>query len=67
MRKIIVSEFVTLDGVMEAPEKWQFPVSSTLQKAEWNNATLIKGNVAEAISKLMGTLELLAVLPSSNR
>jgi dihydrofolate reductase len=107
MRKIIVSEFVTLDGVMEAPETWQFPyysddmgevikaqilasdamllgrvtyevfaaywpsqtnnefgiadklnsspkfvVSSTLQKAEWNNSTLIKGNVAEEISKL---------------
>jgi len=107
MRKIIVSEFVTLDGVMESPEKWQFPyysddiaevikaqilasdamllgrvtyevfaaywpsqsnnefgiadklnsvpkfvVSSTLQKAEWNNSTLIKGNVAEEISKL---------------
>jgi len=24
MRKIIVSEFVTLDGVMEAPDKWSF-------------------------------------------
>jgi dihydrofolate reductase len=107
MRKLIVSEFVTLDGVMEAPEKWQFPyysddlaeviqaqilasdamllgrvtyevfaaywpsqtnnefgisdklnsepkfvVSSTLQKAEWNNSTLIKEHVAEEISKL---------------
>ena len=25
MRKVIVSEFVTLDGVMEAPETWQSP------------------------------------------
>lgn len=25
MRRIVVSEFVTLDGVMEAPEKWSFP------------------------------------------
>jgi dihydrofolate reductase len=24
MRKVIVSEFVTLDGVMESPEKWVF-------------------------------------------
>ncbi len=24
MRKIIVSEFLTLDGVMEAPEEWSF-------------------------------------------
>ncbi len=28
MRKLIVSEFMTLDGVMEAPEKWQFPYFS---------------------------------------
>ncbi len=32
MRKIIVSEFVTLDGVMEAPEKWSFQY--------WNEETL---------------------------
>ena len=25
MRRVIVSEFVTLDGVMEAPDQWQFP------------------------------------------
>jgi dihydrofolate reductase len=25
MRKLIAQTFVTLDGVMEAPEKWQFP------------------------------------------
>jgi hypothetical protein len=25
MRKIIVSEFVTLDGVAEEPGKWSFP------------------------------------------
>src|SRR5438874_9635700 len=24
-RKLIVTEFVSLDGVMEAPEKWSFP------------------------------------------
>jgi dihydrofolate reductase len=28
MRKLIVSEFLTLDGVMEAPEQWQFPFIS---------------------------------------
>ena len=28
MRKLIVSEFMTLDGVMEAPETWQFPYFS---------------------------------------
>lgn len=106
MRKVIVSQFMSLDGVIESPDKWQFPywndetgqfkqdelfavdglllgrvtyegfaaawpsmtdeagyadrmnslpkyvVSTTLDKAEWNNSTLIKANVAEEISKL---------------
>ena len=114
MRKVIVSEFVTLDGVMEDPggaEKFErggwtmpywneeigkvkfdelfasdalllgrvtyqgfaaawpsmtdeagfadrmnslpkFVVSTTLEKVEWNNSRLIKGNVAEEVSKL---------------
>jgi dihydrofolate reductase len=107
VRKLIVSEFLTLDGVMEANEKWQFPyfsddlaefnkaqilaldtillgrvtyeifasswpyrtnnefgvadklnrapkfvVSSTLEKAEWNNSRLIKRNAAQEISNL---------------
>jgi len=107
MRKIIVSEFLTLDGVMESNERWQFPyfsddlaefsmkqilaldaillgrvtyeifasswpsrtnnefgiadklnsvpkfvVSSTLEKAKWNNSTIIKENVAQEISTL---------------
>jgi dihydrofolate reductase len=106
MRKVIVSEFVSLDGVMEAPDQWHFPyfddemgeeigaamaaadamllgrvtyeewaafwptqssddeiadymnnirkfvVSTTLDTVEWQNSTLIKGNVAEEIAKL---------------
>ncbi len=107
MRKVIVSEFLTVDGVMEASEQWQppyfsddvaefikaqilgfgaellgrvtyevfaaywplqtnnefgiadkinsmpkFVVSSTLERAEWNNSTLIKANVEEEIGKL---------------
>ena len=107
MRKLIVSEFVTLDGVFEAPEEWQFPylsedlseqivaevhsaeasllgrntyeifaaswpqrthnefgvaeklnsepkyvVSSSLENTEWNNSTLIKGDVEQAVRKL---------------
>jgi len=107
MRKLIVSEFVTLDGVIEAPEEWQFPylsedlseqivaevhsaeasllgrntyeifaaswpqrmhnefgvadklnsepkyvVSSSLEKTEWNNSMLIKGDVEEEVRKL---------------
>ena len=107
MRKIIVSEFLSADGVMEAPDTWQFPfqseelgaiterqirdtdafllggvtyeifagfwptqthnefgiadklnsapkyvVSTTLQKADWNNSTQIKSNVIEEIRRL---------------
>ena len=107
MRKVTAGLFVSLDGVVESPEKWHFPyfndemgeavgaaisssdamllgrltyqefatywpgvssedepfathmnntpkyvVSKTLDKAEWNNSTLISGNVAEDITKL---------------
>lgn len=106
MRRVIVTEFLTLDGVMDAPHEWSFPywneeigkfkfdemfstdaillgrvtyegfaaawpsrtdeqgfadrinnlpkyvVSTTLQKAEWNNSKIIKGSVAEEVSKL---------------
>ena len=108
MRKVIVSEFVSLDGVVEAPDQWHFPywsdemgqeigaamgqadamlmgrvlyeewaafwpqqdpeenpvanhmngvrkhvVSTTLEEPlEWNNSTLIKGNVAQEIADL---------------
>lgn len=106
MRKIIVTEFVTLDGVLEEPQNWSFPywndeigkfkhdelfatdaqllgrvtyegfasawpsstdedgyadrlnslpkyvVSTTLERAEWNNSHLIKKNVVEEVFKL---------------
>jgi len=109
VRKVIAYEYVTLDGVMETPEKWQFPyfsddfekfnkaqilsfdvsllgrvtyeifasywpsqtnnefgladkinsapkyvLSSNLEKAEWNNTTLIRDekHLAEEINKL---------------
>lgn len=108
MRRLIAQTFVSLDGVMEAPEKWQlandlfddemgkyvfeayaaadalllgrvtyqefaafwpsqsaddpfaekinglpkFVVSSTLKRLDWKNSTLIKGDVAPAVTKL---------------
>jgi dihydrofolate reductase len=106
MRKVIVTEFVSLDGVAEAPEKWvfqfmsddigmfkhdelftadahllgrvtyevfasawpsrkdeagfadrmnnlpKFVVSTTLDRAEWKNSTIIKRNVAEEVLTL---------------
>jgi len=102
--KLQVAEFLTLDGVMEAPDQWngpflneemgmeiggnlfqcdallygrrtyeemaaawpertgdmadrfnsmpKFVVSTTLQEATWNNSRLIKGNIAEEVSRL---------------
>jgi dihydrofolate reductase len=109
MRKVVASELMSLDGVVESPEKWHFPyfndemaeaitaamaasdanllgrvtneefaafwpsqsseddqettdymnntpkfvVSKSLEEPlEWNNSALIKGEVAEEISKL---------------
>ena len=107
MRKIVVSEFLSADGVMEAPDTWQFPfqteemgaiterqtsetdafllgrvtyeifagfwpsmtqnefgvadkwnsapkyvVSTSLQKADWNNSTQIMSNIIEEIRRL---------------
>ncbi|WUH89977.1 dihydrofolate reductase family protein [Streptomyces sp. NBC_00433] len=105
MRKLIVSEFLTADGVMEAPNEWHGPyfdddmartvsaqmaatdalllgrvtyegfasawpemidqpggahmngvakyvVSRTLDKAEWNNSTVIGADPVEAITRL---------------
>lgn len=112
MAKIVVAEFLTLDGVMEAPEKWQFlyfgpdfgqyaaqtiaacdgfllgrvtynifstswpnipedgsgistrlnegpkyVVSNTLEKADWNNTTILKGDGAESVAKLKETFD----------
>jgi dihydrofolate reductase len=107
MRKVVGSLFLSLDGVMEAPETWHFPyfndemgavigqaiassdafllgrrtyeewaafwpgqssednpmaqainttpkfvASTTLDEVSWENSTLLKGNVAEAVSQL---------------
>ncbi len=106
MRKVVVTEYMTLDGVMEAPQEWSFQfwneeaakfkfdelfasdalllgrvtyqgfasawpsvtdedgfadrmnslpkyvVSTTLEEVEWNNSSLIRGNITEEVSKL---------------
>jgi dihydrofolate reductase len=107
MRKIVASEFITLDGVVESPEQWQSPyfndemgqavgaafaasdamllgrrtydtfaaafgsddragdpmtarmnetpkfvVSTTLDTVGWRNSTLIRGDLAEEVTKL---------------
>jgi len=48
MRKIIASEFLSLDGVMESPDKWHFPY--------WNDemGQEIMGAMDQADSMLMG-------------
>ncbi|WP_066935182.1 dihydrofolate reductase family protein [Microtetraspora fusca] len=107
MRKIVAAFFISLDGVVESPDKWHFPyfndemgaaigaqmsesdammmgrvmyedwaaywpgkteaddpfapfinniqkyvVSSTLDKVEWQNCTLVSGDFVEEITKL---------------
>jgi dihydrofolate reductase len=105
MRKIVAGLFVSLDGVVEAPETWHFPyfndemgevvasqmaaadtmllgrrtyeefaaywadksgeefadqinntpklvASTTLESVEWRNSSLIKGNVADELTRL---------------
>ncbi|MDJ0341904.1 dihydrofolate reductase family protein [Streptomyces sp. H10-C2] len=105
MRKLVVSMFLTLDGVMEAPDQWhgayfddemgatvgaqmaasdalllgrvtyegfaaawpnmadepgadhmngsaKYVVSTTLDKAEWNNSTVLSGNLADEVNRL---------------
>lgn len=106
MGRIVVTEFLTLDGVMEAPNLWssdfwsdeatkfktdevfasdaqllgrvtyvefaaswpsatdeegladrmnsmpKYVASTTLEKAEWNNSTLLKGNIPEEVARL---------------
>ena len=107
MRKLVASFFISLDGVVEAPQNWHFPyfndemgavigeaiaasdaflvgrrtyeewaaywpteaaaaspmaavmnatpkhvVSRTLDKVEWQNSTLVEGNLATAVTEL---------------
>jgi len=107
MRKLIASFFISLDGVVEAPDQWHFPyfndemgqavgeaiaasdsmllgrrtyeewaafwpqqdpaadpfvsvmnetpkfvASTTLEKVEWQNTTLLEGDLAEAVNEL---------------
>jgi dihydrofolate reductase len=107
MRKVVAGLFISLDGVTESPEKWQFDhfdaemmsnmastidaqdaillgrvtyqewapywptsndepfasyinnipkyvVSTTLDRVEWNNSTLIKSSLTEEIARLKG-------------
>ena len=48
MRKVIASEFVSLDGVIEAPEKWHFPYWSDEMGQE------IEAAMGQADAMLMG-------------
>jgi len=48
MRKIIVFEYMTLDGVMEAPEKWQFPYLSK------DVAEVIQSQISDVDAILLG-------------
>lgn len=48
MRKLIVNEYITLDGVIEAPEQWQFPYLSQ------DVAEVIQEQILDADAILLG-------------
>lgn len=48
MRKLFVSEYMTLDGIIEAPEQWQFPYLSE------DVAQVIQAGIQEAAAILLG-------------
>jgi dihydrofolate reductase len=62
MRKVVVSEFVSVDGVMEDPGgvegfdrggwAFEFDRGPEGDKFKWNNSTVIKGDVAGEVSEL---------------
>jgi dihydrofolate reductase len=48
MRKLIIAEFISLDGVVEAPDQWHFPyVTDDMQAVVW-------GVQSEAETMLLG-------------
>ena len=82
MGNVVVSQFVSVDGVFEDPggaEGWErggwafefdrgpegdkfngmpkYVVSSTLGAPEWNNTTVIEGDVAEEVRKLRDQID----------
>ncbi len=42
MRKVVVTEFITLDGVMEAPEKWSFPFWNDVDIRCYDQAAIVR-------------------------
>lgn len=53
-RKVAAGLFVSLDGVVEAPETWHFPYLNEEMGAAigWANAALIEGDVIAAVKEL---------------
>ena len=48
MRKLVVAEFISLDGVVEAPETWHFPYADDQMSAA------LAANAAQADTMLLG-------------
>lgn len=65
MRKIKAHFFISLDGVVEAPDKWHFPYfddemgaavgagfATTMQSADWQNSEVINGDAASRVAEV---------------
>lgn len=73
MRKIIVTDFVTLDGVTEAPEKWSFPfgndeIAKFKQDELFASDALLLGRVTYQVfasARHFRTAPINAIVPSS--
>jgi len=53
MRKVIVNEFLSLDGGAQAPGGPKVVVSTTLEAPlEWENSTLVEGELPDAVAAL---------------
>lgn len=46
MGRLVITEYVSLDGVVQAPS------GATLANSQWNNTTVLSGNLVEEVAGL---------------
>ncbi len=54
MARVVVSEFLPLDGVFEDPggAVAKYVVSASLENPAWNNSTVLSGSPAQSVASL---------------